>query len=896
MLSPLLLARRAARRLARAWEAEVRARARRRPILADTILYESFGGNGALDNPEAIFRRLLDRSDVPRFRHLWVLGPGHSGIRRELRARPGVRVVRYRSSAYWRAVSRARILVNNATFPPEWGKRDGQLYLNTWHGTPLKHMGYHMPDGALQSANTLRNFLSADLLLAQNAWMAERMYREAYRLDGIYRGRILELGYPRTDRQVLDERQRSELLALLGAGSRRLVVYAPTWSGDSFARPRDEAAEQLRVVRELQSALGDGYLVRIKAHQAVHALLGRHPDAAALLIDNDIPTNRILGVTDHLITDFSSIFFDFLAVDRPITFFVPPGNDYRGERGAYFSADELPGPTLGTVAEVADRIRSTVDSHDAQRRAWRGRFAGDVDGLASDRVIERMLASAADPAPPAAPAARRSVLIYLGGMRSNGITSSALNLLRALDHDRWDVTALIARPRGNPRENQALIDPRVRQVFRIGGMNGTKWELLRTLGRQRLAPRADEDAAEARLWRDEWRRLLGSARFDVVVDFSGYSRFWTQLLLHGEAARRVIWLHNDIAAEVHRTGAGRKPVHRSLPGVLQLLPRFDALVSVSPRLSEVNRDSLASAYGVSPERFVAARNLVDAPRVTAGALVSPRALPEFLPLPATAEAPARAAPSWLDDLESTELVWFVTVGRLSPEKNQARLIAAFADVHARHPEARLLLIGDGPLRARLEEDIRMRGLDGVAVIAGRVANPFPLVAAARAFVLSSNYEGQPMVLLEAAALGLPVITTDFASSADALPPENAVVVPQDAGALARAMLDIVDAPRSAPPFDADAYNRESLREVERALDPASVSASPGSGSSSTGSPSTASAASASSATTAQASSPASAPAASAIPTQTTVASAPDATPAAGGVDGTEDPTVIHRQL
>ncbi|GMA94677.1 hypothetical protein GCM10025881_15010 [Pseudolysinimonas kribbensis] len=173
-------------RLVRAWEAEVRARAFRQPLWNDTVLYESFAGNGALDNPEAIFRALLAAPDQAHLRHIWVLTRGHQEFRAEFRDDPRVRIVRHRSSGYFRAIARSRVLINNATFPHEFDKRPGQLYVNTWHGTPLKHMGYDMPDGALQSGNVLRNFLAADVLLAQSPWMTQQMYLDAYKLRGIY--------------------------------------------------------------------------------------------------------------------------------------------------------------------------------------------------------------------------------------------------------------------------------------------------------------------------------------------------------------------------------------------------------------------------------------------------------------------------------------------------------------------------------------------------------------------------------------------------------------------------------------------------------------------------------------------------------------------------------------
>lgn len=181
-----------------AGRAELQAFARRGKLRRRTVLYESFAGNGVLCNPEAIFREVLRSSDLAELCHIWALNSlsEHSEVQQEFAENPRVRFVRRRSLAYFRALATSKYLINNATFPAEFSKRPGQIYLNTWHGTPLKRMGYDMPNGALDSANTLRNFVAADFLLSQNSFMTEQMYEKAYKLRGVFRGLVIEEGYP----------------------------------------------------------------------------------------------------------------------------------------------------------------------------------------------------------------------------------------------------------------------------------------------------------------------------------------------------------------------------------------------------------------------------------------------------------------------------------------------------------------------------------------------------------------------------------------------------------------------------------------------------------------------------------------------------------------------------
>ncbi|HEY4225283.1 MAG TPA: glycosyltransferase [Pseudolysinimonas sp.] len=802
---------------------ERRARVRSQPIVPGTVLYESFGGNGALDNPEAIFRALIDDPEFAELRHIWAVEPSESRtFRAEFSGHPRVSFVRPRSVAYAVALSRSEYLINNATFGPEFQKRDGQFYLNTWHGTPLKTMGYDMPAGAFDSSNVLRNFVSADLLLSQNPHMTG-MYTDAYRLAGILPGQILEGGYPRTDRQHLGPAERRAALdALHTAGfdteGRRLVLYAPTWRGTDFGTPRDEAEDLVHAVDVLQALLGREFLVLLKVHQSVARGVEARA-AAGRLVPNEMPTNVLLGITDVLVTDYSSIFIDFLSTARPIVFYTPDRASYSEERGTYFDPEDLPGVVATTVAALATAILNPPDeeaetTHRARR--WRRDFTPRDDGRATARTIDAVFRRHIDPLLLTRQRRRRpSVLLYLGGMRSNGITSSALNLLAHLDHDAVEISVLMARPGGrDQRANSARINPRVRQFHRRGGLTGRRATIfaMRVLGR--LRPGHAEEAWERRLWEDEWRRCLGDARFDAVIDFSGYSRFWSEILLHSPPARRLIWLHNDMTSEVHRLVDGRPRMRRSLPAVFALYPRFDGLVSVSEELSRVNADSLAARYGIERERFLSARNVID--DVSAHRMLA-TPLPEAVEFhdPETGKA---TVPDWARRLNAKgPSRWFVTVGRLSPEKNHARLIEAFAQVHAEHPGTRLLIVGDGPLRAALERQRTARGLDEAVIFTGALANPFAVLALSDCFVLSSDYEGQPMVILEAAVAGLPIVTVRFGSVVDALPDGRLHVVDQSAAGLAGGMRAYLTGNVLPAALAAEEYNGRALREFLGAL-------------------------------------------------------------------------------
>ena len=123
-----------------------------------------------------------------------------------------------------------------------------------------------------------------------------------------------------------------------------------------------------------------------------------------------------------------------------------------------------------------------------------------------------------------------------------------------------------------------------------------------------------------------------------------------------------------------------------------------------------------------------------------------------------------------------------------------------------------MIIGHGPLRAELQALINTLGLSLVAFVVGPFPNPFPILAASDCFVLSSNYEGQPMVLLEAALAGMPIVSVEFDSVHDALPDSAIRIVPQSDEGLAEGMRAFLRGDVRPSVLNGVAYNRAAVVE------------------------------------------------------------------------------------
>ena len=222
------------------------------------------------------------------------------------------------------------------------------------------------------------------------------------------------------------------------------------------------------------------------------------------------------------------------------------------------------------------------------------------------------------------------------------------------------------------------------------------------------------------------RRLVGETRPDLVLSFLTRSNVAACIATAGTGRPFVISERVNTSAHLPHGLCGR--VSRLL--VRLTYPRARRVIAVSEGVS----DDLTANFGVSSERTRVLANPVDGEAIRARGAE---------PAPHLTDAP-----------------YVVAMGRLVPNKNFALLIDAFADAEV---PGTLVILGEGPERAALETQVARRGLGGRVLLPGFLENPFPVIAGAGCYVLPSNAEGFPNGLVEAMALGLPVISTDCPS-------------------------------------------------------------------------------------------------------------------------------------
>ncbi|MFD9628191.1 CDP-glycerol glycerophosphotransferase family protein [Peribacillus muralis] len=571
----------------------------------NTILYESRDGNSITDSPYAMFTYMLGNQDFKDYRHIWSIQDFNalSGVIAKYKDLPNVTFVQRNSKEYLKWLATSEYLINNSTFQPFFIPKKDQVYINTWHGTPLKSMGFDIPGNPSVSQNVVRNFLSADYILSPNAHTTN-MYTKSYKLNGLFKGEIVEEGYPRIDLTLNTNREEyKDYLRTLGLAlqdGKKNILYAPTWKGTNLAKVDNDILQIIADMNYLGAQVGEQYNILIKVHPFLYKEAAKHEGIKDRLVPDHVDTNELLAAVDLLITDYSSIFFDYLVTNKPILFYTWDTDVYSEQRGQYLKNDELPGPMLFNAKELVQAIKDIEQvkkSYANKYTKMQQLFTNYEDGNVTERIVCHLFNKSTKQLNTftGLDSAKEKILIYPGGMKDNGITSSFINLMNNIDYEKYDVTCFTATPNSQEAlKNLNKVNENVRFLFKPGLPVFKLGEVYKD---KFIHNRGERGALGEKLYPEdayirEHARLFGKTQFDYVIDFSGYSHYWAKFLLAADAKKKVCYMHNDLLSDSERVINGRRPHRINLRGLFSVYHRFDKLVSVSEGTMELNRKNL----------------------------------------------------------------------------------------------------------------------------------------------------------------------------------------------------------------------------------------------------------------------------------------------------------------
>lgn len=359
--------------------------------VSNDIIFESDRGRGYGDSPRYLYEALIASEGEHKI--YWA----NNTTQRFLD--PGTKKIRRMSPSYWWKIGRARLIVTNQNLPGAYRRHRRTFYLQTWHGTPLKKMQHDVPVMLGRDADYQQK--SARLTARWSALISPSPFATgAFQSAFQFKGPILETGYPRNDVFSWDDRPHRENDARLRLGltdeTRKLVLYAPTFRDD--ARTGIHWSHRVALdIEEFASKFGDSHLLLLRLHPLVRAKLEASELAQTSVIDvstyQDI--QELLMLSDVLITDYSSLFFDYAQLGRPMLFFAYDLDHYRDDlRGFYLDYEQsVPGPIVRDQAELHAELENLAAGRDefrSVREEFKVTYGPRDDGHAAERALTEL--------------------------------------------------------------------------------------------------------------------------------------------------------------------------------------------------------------------------------------------------------------------------------------------------------------------------------------------------------------------------------------------------------------------------------------------------------------------------------------------------------------------------
>lgn len=378
-------------------------------ISDNMILFESYGGKSYSDSVRAIYEELLQDEQYRSFYFVWAFQDPSKYL--HLLENHHTILVRKGTKEYRRYYATARYWINNVSVPDYLTPAKNQIYIETWHGTPLKRLGcdIEVESDPRQTKRHMhkryRNKGKKVTYFPSPSDYYKDVLTSAFDLPEGKRDCFLKTGYPRNDRLFHSSPKEIEALKekFNIPKGKRVILYTPTWRDSSQDTEGHFSLPSGVNLPFVMNCLGDNYVMLFRAHHQIGSHFSFGDCKQIIDVSDAADINELYLISDLMITDYSSTLFDYSLLLRPIIFHMYDRDRYRSEiRGFYLALDDLPGPVTETDEELIDAIRQSEDCslYKSKQISFNNKFYPYQDGNAAKRVIEQCLTQNPHPVTP----------------------------------------------------------------------------------------------------------------------------------------------------------------------------------------------------------------------------------------------------------------------------------------------------------------------------------------------------------------------------------------------------------------------------------------------------------------------------------------------------------------
>ncbi len=712
-----------------------------------------------------------------------------------------VNLLVFYTKAHIKAMATAKYLFNDNTFLPFFIKKDGQVYLNTWHGTPLKTLGKGIRNAMHSIGNTQKNFVCADYLLYPNEYTMEHMV-EDYMLQNIALGECVLGGYPRNT-AFFDKARGKEIINKLDLQDKKIYAYMPTWRGTTSNIDNKANIYLQYYLYELDKRLNDDEILYVNLHPIAQKDIDFEIFSHIKNFPEEYETYDFLNCAQCLVTDYSSVFYDFANTGRKIILFTYDEEEYFEDRGVYKPLSELPFPNVKTVDNLLSEMRSFEKNYDDTEflkeycsydsiHATKEILDFTLNKKKSDNLKEF----------PFKPNGKKNVFIYLGNMDRNGVTTAAMNLLNTIDVTENNYFVSFSAAQATRHQDAIAAIPEGVSYFPVQG--AFNLSLVKKLAWLSFTKRGFPLKLLNFMLRNDWqleiKRTFGGASIDSAIQFTGYAT--KMILLFSQfPCTNTIYVHSDMLNEIKFRGNQRKSLLK------YAYKTYDNVALVTPDI----KDSTAT-FVKNTDNFKIAHNVIAVDEIIKKGNGEIEFEPDVTQCNKTLEQ--------VKEILNGDQKVIISVGRYSPEKAHRRMIDAFSNVWTENKNTHLIIIGgnqrDG-IYDELCKYIKTLPCKNNITLILSMNNPMPIVKACDGFILASEYEGFGLVLVEADVLGVPVISTDITGPRVFMNQNGGTLVENSQKGVEEGFKLLIDGKVSLLTADYTEYNRFAVEEFKSLL-------------------------------------------------------------------------------
>ena len=708
-----------------------------------------------------------------------------------------IQLVTFSTADYYKAIASSKFLVTDSCFLPFFIKRDGQVYLNTWKGTPFKTLGKSILNDQYSIGNVQKNLVAADYLLCSNEYTKKRLVDD-FMLENISSAKILQCGLPRNT-AFFNDSLKNKIKDEFELHDKQVIAYMPARRYvKGKQNPGMMHANYQFIFEELDKRLSPNQVLYVTLHTSDRTKIDLSSYEKIKAFPEEYETYEFLNACDTLITDYSSVMFDFLNTGKKIILYAYDQRSFLSSRGSYMSLEEMPFPVVTTIRELLTEINSPKQYDDA---SMINAFCGHDEASAAKRLCKKFLlgdeSSVAENIIPSN--GKENVFIYIGRIGDNGITASLKNLLGAIDLDKRNYILTMKTSKSLVKHLQLFqgADNNVTYFPMKGSINlSFIKKIIWILHKKNLFPNNLFLKIMKEDYQFEYLRLFGGCRMDSFIHYTGYDNAITNLISQFNG-NKVIYVHANMKREV----SSRQDVSKSV--LKHAYRTFNRIAVAAESLYDSTLD-LAGSKG----NLAVCHKIIDTEDVLNNALM-PLVLDEGVKVYPDKDS--------LYDILESKKTKFVDIAKFSSSDKVTYVLKAFAQIIKDQKDASLIILGKKMSDVRfleVENCINEFGLAGKVVFIQNLENPYPVLLKSDYCILRTPYRKKNTTLAELNVLNKPTISTDIAYFHSFMSANDGCMVENSIEGLVDGMQKLLSGEVEPLNINYEQYNRVALDEFD----------------------------------------------------------------------------------